>query len=137
MLSHLWNHFLSSIWMEKRIKNFWIAGFFFPDKCTLYSLGPRELVFTKSKYSPWCVKTCSVTSCFLENCFPHCSQGNGFIFKWEILMCIWRVEAFENCLLQYLQNNLDPVARGTLCALPKWWLSWDFKQNFLSHSEQG
>ena len=64
--------------------------------------------------SPWCVKTCSVTSCFLENCFPHCSQGNGFIFKWEILMCIWRVEAFVNCLLQYSQNNLDPVARGPL-----------------------
>ena len=30
MLSHLWNHFLSFISMEKQIKNFWVAGFFLP-----------------------------------------------------------------------------------------------------------
>ena len=30
MLSHLWNNFLSLISMEKRIKKFWIAGFFIP-----------------------------------------------------------------------------------------------------------
>ena len=41
MLSHLWNHFLGFISMEKRIKRFWVAGFFLP--------AINATVFRKSK----------------------------------------------------------------------------------------
>ena len=47
LLSHLWNHFSSFISMEKRIKNFWVAGFFLPTiNATVFSQGIINRFFT-------------------------------------------------------------------------------------------
>ena len=122
MVSHLWNHFLSFISMEKGINFFWIAGFFLPaiNATVFKQIFSRQ--FKDLKGTKTIMKICNPKLFFIGSRGTQSPIAETFFWLLAVCCGLWiykgRCGLMASRLVRWCQRN---CSQSSETHFYEWW----------------